>query len=148
MGEKINNIDDLLPILNQKLKEKGFPLLNSVEDAPDHSEKLFLYVKENFEGLDSVLILKEIGNKTDKSISNDLFDELKFCKENMLRLLDANMDENLSFKEFFENAIDILDIDKENKCPLCDQDVNRDSLVIQIQERLQSLNEISKDVNN
>lgn len=147
LGEKINNIDDLLPILNQKLKEKGFPLLDSFEDAPNHSEKLFLYVKKNYEGLDNVLTLKEIGNKTDKKISSDLFKELKLCKENMLRLLDANMDENLSFKEFFESAIDILDIDKENRCPLCDQDINRDSLLIHIQGRLQSLNEISKDVN-
>ena len=145
VGKDIIKENEVLPSLNELFKKNNLPELNSFEDAPDHSKKMFSIVKENSDNLGNIIIFKEIQQKTEKTVKTDLYEKLEVFNSKLLTLLNENMNENISLKKLLESGKDALKIEKlDNKCPLCEQDFDKEHLSSKIEERLHSLEKISE----
>jgi hypothetical protein len=145
VGKEINNEDDVLPTLNELFEKNNLPELNSFEDATEHSAKMFSIVKENSEDLKNIVTLKEIQQETG-AIHINLYERVEALNDKLVTLLNENMKENMSIKKLLEYGKEALKIKKlENKCPLCEQDFNKEILFSKIEKRLQSLEKTSED---
>ncbi|MCZ3367261.1 MULTISPECIES: AAA family ATPase [Methanobacterium] len=145
VGKKISDENEVLPVLNELFEKNKLPQLNSFEDAPEHSSKMFSIVKENSENLKNILILKEIQQETE-NINIDLYEGVEALNNKVVVLLTQNMKENMSIKKLLESGKEALEIEKlENKCPLCEQNYNKEILSSKIQKRLQLLEKTSED---
>jgi len=146
VGKEITSEKEILPSLNELFKKHDLPEITSFEEAPEHSAKMFSIVKENSDNLKSIIILKEIREKTENKVETDLHLKIKDFNNKLNDLLKENIKENMSLKFLLESGKEALEIDKlEDKCPLCEEKVNKKDLISKIEERLQSLEKTSED---
>ncbi|MDO8869670.1 MAG: DUF2813 domain-containing protein [Methanobacteriaceae archaeon] len=146
VGKVITSEKEILPSLNELFKKHGLPELTSFEKAPEHSAKMFSIVKEDSDNLQNIIILKEIREKTENKVETDSHSKIKDFNIKLNDLLKENMKENMSLKLLLESGKDALEIDKlENKCPLCEEKVDKKDLISKIEERLQSFEKTSED---
>ncbi|MCG2735373.1 MAG: AAA family ATPase [Candidatus Methanoperedenaceae archaeon] len=144
MGRNISNTEDVLPALNEKLKEAKLPLIKSFEDVDKHAQEMLKAVKKA-ENIDRIRVLDEIL----ETIKIDLIDykvveELNSFNDKVKYLLQEHIRLELSVADILENGRKVLkEEEKIDICPLCEQKIDRLSLLARIDNRLRTLRDLS-----
>lgn len=144
VGGEIKSANDVLPILNSLLQKNDLPIITSFEDVSKHNEKLFRFTKNPNE-VDMFRTLQEIIKKSNNSIINE-----ELCKrfndlDNELSLImNDNLKNTFSLLETLKTGRNYLKNDKTIEiCPLCEQNVDRESLLEQIEKRYNNLEDLT-----
>ena len=143
VGQEINTTNDILPVLNNLLGKNGLPEIKSFEDISEHKEKMYRFTKSSNK-VDMFRILQEILNKTkNTSIKKDLCIQFDDLNNKIKQLLKENLREISSLKNLLETSKAFLE--KEEKieiCPLCEQKIEKESLLEKLETRYKNLEEI------
>jgi AAA15 family ATPase/GTPase len=144
VGGEIKRADDVLPILNSLLQKNDLPTINSFEDVSKHNEKLFRVTKNPNE-IDMFTILQEIIKKSNNIvITEELCKRINDLNNEVSLLMKDNLKETFSLLETLKTGRNYLKNNKTIKtCPLCEQNVDRESLLEQINTRYNNLEDLT-----
>lgn len=140
--ENINDIEDVLPALNKKLIEDKQISINSFDDIEKHSEHMWKTVKGK--DVDKIRLYNEIIEETKTSLIHDDFvnNIVQFNKK-VITLLDQQIQQKLSTSSLLEIGKKTLEDEELDICPLCEQIIDRESLLIEIETRLKTIQSLS-----
>jgi len=143
MGRDISREENILPILNEILREVNLPLLESIENVDKHAEEMLRTVK-NAKNIDKITILNEIlGIVNIPPIAKDVVDEFNNLNDKIKQLLQKHIILELSIVSLLKAGQKILEEEKQDICPLCEQKIDRERLLPKIEERLLILRDLS-----
>ncbi len=142
----IEKQEDIIPSINQKLKSEQMPEIKSFEDINKHTETMLKKVKTTQQKDDKIGRINELIGLTSQSLVPENIDiELKDYIKSATEFLNSNSDagRSLSLENFLRNGKEILDYQKNDFCPLCEQYVELNSLNAKIETRLRVLKNLS-----
>jgi len=143
VGKDITTIDDVISVLNAILRSAGLPLIKSLEDVDKHAEEMLKSVKK-VEILDKIKVLNEILELTKNPlITKETVGELTSLNEKIRYLLRDEARVKLSVGDLLETGRKIIEQEKLDVCPLCEQKIERESLLARINTRLTTLRDLS-----
>ena len=143
IGKDIPDIPDVLPALNEILQKAKLPLIESLENVDKHAEEMLKTVKRA-ESIDKISILNEILKTVGGPfISQELVNELESIDEMIKYLFSDRRKIELSLADLLESGRKVIEQEKMNICPLCEQRIDRESLLSRINERLEALLDLS-----
>ena len=143
IGVDIIKIEDVLPALNKKLQQVDLPLIKSLENINKHAEEMLKTAKKA-ESVDRAGMLNKIleSTKTD-IISKELISELNSLNNKVKYLLQEDIRLELSITDILESGQKVIEEEEVDICPLCEQKIDRDKLLIKIDNRLKTLRDLS-----
>ncbi|MFQ6128701.1 MAG: AAA family ATPase [Thermoplasmata archaeon] len=143
IGKDIVKVKDVLPALNDVLQKANLPSIVSLEDIEKHAEEMLRSVKKA-ESIDKIGILNETLSITSTPfISQEVVDQLNNLNEKVRYLLQDQIRIELSIAGLLESGRRVIEQEKMDTCPLCEQKINRERLVTRIDGRLRILRDLS-----
>ncbi|UJG43126.1 MAG: AAA family ATPase [Candidatus Heimdallarchaeum endolithica] len=143
MNKKIGGIDDILPTINKMLKEVNYPQMKSLEMFDEYSEKLLSYTKKT-KSFDKIHLLKMIRETTThKLVEEEIEKKIYLLNTKITKILDEDFILKKYIHNILYNGLTILKEQKSEKCPLCEQDIERQNLMERVESRLNTLNDLS-----
>jgi DNA repair exonuclease SbcCD ATPase subunit len=143
-GKDITKVEDVLPTLNEILREAKLPLLKSLEDVDKHAEEMLRTVKKAG-SIDRIRILNEIlGEMKIFPIAEDVIGELNGLNDKIKELLQKHLRLELSVADLLEAGRKIIEEEERDICPLCEQKIDRERLLRKIDNRLRILRDLSE----
>jgi len=143
MNEKIGGIDDILPTINKVLKEVNYPQMKSLEMFDEYSEKLLNYTKKT-KSFDKIHLLKMIRETTThKLVEEEIEKKIYLLNTKITKILDEDFILKNYIHNILYNGLTILKEQKSEKCPLCEQEIERQNLMKRVESRLNTLNDLS-----
>jgi len=140
----IAKVEDILPALNEMLQEANLPLIKSLEDVNKHAEEMLKTVKKT-ESIDRIRVLNEVLETTKtKLIAREVIGELNDFNNKVKNLLQEDIRLELSVADLLELGRKVIEEKEMDICPLCEQRIDRESLIIKIDNRLRTLRNLSK----
>jgi len=138
----INNIEDVLVSLNKKLVEDGQDPITSFNDIAQHSENMLKDVKNK--DTDKIRLYSEIIEETKTPLIGAVFiqDIILFNKK-IVVLLDEQIKDKLSTHSLLEIGRRTIFDEQLDICPLCEQKIERESLLVNIEKRLETIRNLS-----
>ncbi|RLI80191.1 hypothetical protein DRP07_09430, partial [Archaeoglobales archaeon] len=149
LGENITRIEEVLPALNKILREADLPEIETFEGLDALSEEILKAIKKDV-NMETVRVLKDvIGTIETLSMPDDVVGKLENLNEKIEQLLVEGSGFNLSEAGLLESELlevgkNILEKEKRDFCPLCEQKIDRERLLWKIRERLRILRSISE----
>ncbi len=148
LGKNITRIEEVLPALNKILREANLPEIKTFEDFDAVSEEILKAIKKDI-NMETVRVLKDvIGTLETLLIPDDVVGELESLNEKIERLLvegsGFDLSEGLLESELLEVGKSILEKEKRDFCPLCEQKIDRERLLSRIHKRLRILRSLSE----
>jgi len=140
----ISKVEDILLALNEMLQEANLPLIKSLKDVDKHAEEMLKTVKKA-ESIDRIGVLNEVFEITKtKLISREIIGELNDFNNKVKNLLQEDIRLELSVADLLESGRKVIEEKEMDICPLCEQRIDRESLIIKIDNRLRTLRNLSK----
>lgn len=140
----ITKVEDILPALNEMLQEANLPLIKSLKDVDKHAEEMLKTVKKA-ESIDRIGVLNEVFETTKTElISKEVIGELNDFNNKVKNLLQEDIRLELSVADLLESGRKVIEEKEMDICPLCEQRIDRESLIIKIDNRLRTLRNLSK----
>ncbi|MBA7556709.1 hypothetical protein ES705_49426 [subsurface metagenome] len=140
----ITKVEDILPALNEMLQEANLPLIKSLKDVDKHAEEMLKTVKKA-ESIDRIGVLNEVFETTKTElISKEVIGELNDFNNKVKNLLQEDIRLELSVADLLESGRKVIEEKEMEICPLCEQRIDRESLIIKIDNRLRTLRNLSK----
>lgn len=142
IGVNINNVEDIHLTLNKKLVEEGQVPIVSFNEITQHSENMLANVKSK--DIDKIHLYNEIMEETKTPLTHDSFiqDIIQF-NEKIVVLLDEQIKEKLSTLSLLEIGKKTIYNGQLDICPLCEQTIDRDLLLYDIEKRLETIQNLS-----
>ena len=140
----ITDVDGILPALNEILQESRLPPIESLEKIDEYLEKIFKTTKiaQNTDNI--VEVINEILEITSTPfISQEIIDDIQNVNERIKPLLSDKTRIELHVAGLLESGRKIIEQDKMDICPLCEQRIDRERLLLRIKERLNTFKELS-----
>ena len=145
LEKKIESIEDVLLILNKRLKNAKLPPILSLENTDKYYENLLRKMKETRD-IDRISNLNEIAVLIKTPLTYEgIFDEITNFSEKVKKLLRKEAKIELSVANLLRDGKKILEEEELDKCPLCGQNINRDKLLEEINHRLETLQALTKE---
>lgn len=143
VGKEITGVKEVLPALNEVLQKSNLPIIESLEKVDKYTEEIFRTVKkaenrEKFEALNEILKLTKIP-----FISDEVVKKLDDINEKIKYLLQDQVRGELSNAELLESGRKVIEEEKKDICPLCEQRIDRQKLLTRVNERLEILRALS-----
>jgi|Deesub1362A_J573_1020465.scaffolds.fasta_scaffold02181_6 DNA repair exonuclease SbcCD ATPase subunit len=146
IGETILEVQEILPALNRKLQEYNLPSITSLEEADKYTEEMFKTLKIKVNSSDRARILKEISDMTKVSfIPEEIIDELNNLNEKVVSLLQDRAKAELSLVDMLETGKRVIERERMDICPLCEQKIDREKLLARIRQRLNTVRALSDE---
>ena len=143
IGKDITSVADVLPALNEILKKANLPMINSLEEVDKHAEEMLKTVKKA-ESIDKIGAINEILKITNiPFISQEIVSELEALNEHVKHLLQDQVRVELSVADLLESGRKVIEQEKMEICPLCEQKIDRERLLSRIENRLKTLQKLS-----
>jgi len=143
IGKDITSVADVLPALNEILKKANLPMINSLEEVDKHAEEMVKTVKKA-ESIDKIGAINEILKITNiPFISQEIVSELEALNEHVKHLLQDQVRVELSVADLLESGRKVIEQEKMEICPLCEQKIDRERLLSRIENRLKTLQKLS-----
>ena len=140
----ITKVEEVLSALNEMLQEADLPLIQSLEDVGKHAEEMLKTVKKA-ESIDRIGVLSEIlGSTKTELISEEVIDELNDLNNKVKRLLQEDIRLKLSVADLLKPGRKVIEEEGADICPLCEQEIDRERLLVQIDDRLKILRDLSE----
>ena len=145
LGESVVKTKQVLDSVNRKLREVKLTTLTSFNDVDRIIEEMLKTFKKSTD-FEYVTKLGEILEELkllhiDEGIAQNICD----LNKKLRPLLDEKSKRELSLTEFLIKGLQTVEEDERNICPLCGQEVSRQKLLKQINERLQTLRQLSDE---
>jgi DNA repair exonuclease SbcCD ATPase subunit len=145
IGSEVTNLENALELLNALLKKDNLPELVSFDVIESYREESLHYdqiwrIDENWKVLDRLMTLvKEDPFPEDMTHQISAFNRIfsNFKKE--------KQDENLEYTELLSRGKEIIISEKRITCPLCEQEINCLSVLETIDDRLETLSNLSEN---
>jgi len=144
LGTDVSNIDNILPSLNEQLKKQNLNQLISFDDSKHYQSMLLkdLHTTEN----NTSFVIQELYQILQTAlIEDEISERAKYLYENIILFLDKKNSQLLGFINFLKEGLNSLNNSNNNVCPLCENTINKDSLIIQLKTKLALLDSISED---
>jgi len=143
IGKDVTEVSEILPVLNEMLQGADLPLIKSLEEVDKHAEQMLKSVRKA-ESLDKIWVLNEIFETTKTPlISEGIINELSDFNEKVGNLLQDKVRLELSVADLLETGRRVIDQEKLDICPLCEQRIDRETLLAEIDKRLATLRNLS-----
>ncbi|PNR92107.1 hypothetical protein HWHPT5561_06040 [Petrotoga sp. HWH.PT.55.6.1] len=143
VGKEITGVKEVLPALNEMLQKSNLSIIGSLEKVDKYTEEIFRTVKkvenrEKIEALNEILKLTKIP-----FISDEVVKKLDDINEKIKYLLQEQVRGELSNAELLESGRKVIEEEKKDICPLCEQRIDRQKLLTRVNERLEILRALS-----
>lgn len=143
VGKDFTEVKDVLPALNEVLQKANLPLIKSLEEVDKHAEEMLRTVKKA-ESIDKIGTLNEILTFTRiPFISQEVVSKLEGMNEKIKCLLQDQVRAELSVADLLKSGKEVIEQERMDICPLCEQRINREQLLTRIDARLRSLRGLS-----
>jgi DNA repair exonuclease SbcCD ATPase subunit len=143
LGKDITDQSDILKPLNELLKDADLPLIESLDEAKVHAERMLKSIKKA-DQLDRIKTLNQLLELTKEPFAPEsLFADLSSLNDKIKPLLNRSAD--LLFKSLLELGSKIILERNLNACPLCENVIEPERLLKKIQERVDLLSRLSDD---
>ncbi len=148
VGTPVINLQDALYALNKMLSGEGMKELSSLKGGNSYVSSILRNVRKSHSSekaslldnlkleLNNELIPKEIINKT-----NELNDSLK-------KLFGVDTERNILFLRLAELGKNFLETGSETVCPICEQKIDPDGLILDLSRRIEKFRAISDCASN
>ena len=145
LKKHITNVDEVLPVLNEMLQTASLPPIKSLEEVDKHAVEMLKSVRKS-ESLDNkIRVLDQILNSIkDPLISEVIINKLSDLNEKVVHLLQDEVRLELSFADLLETGRSVIEEEKLEVCPLCEQRIERERLLEGINKRLTTLRNLSQ----
>jgi hypothetical protein len=144
IGKDIVKVEDVLPALNEMLRKTNLPLIKSLEDVDKHAQRMLRAVRREG-GIDRIRVLNELSEATEVPlIAEEVGDELIGLNDKVKHLLQEHIRLELSVAALLESGRAVIEEEKLDICPLCEQKIDRERLLARIYNRLRTLLDLSK----
>lgn len=145
LGEKVVKTKQALDSLNKKLKQARLTTLTSFDEVNKITEEMLKAFKKSAD-LEHVTKLNEVlGELELLRVDDEIARNLRDLNKKMEPLLEEKSKRELSLTEFLVKGLQAVKEDEKNICPLCGQEVSREKLMKQINDRLQTLRQLSEE---
>lgn len=145
LGKMTTRVDEIVPKLNEKLVELNLPPIKSLEEAGKHAEEMLSIVKKKVDSSNEAKLLNEIVDAAKTPLITDEFiNQLDELNERIRPLLPEEAKKSLSLMELLETGRRVMAQKRMARCPLCEQVVEPDRLLSNIDQRLKTLRELSQ----
>lgn len=143
VGKNITDIREVLPILNEILDTVKLPLIKSLDKVDKHAEEMLKSARKA-ESLEKVRVLREVIEVTKNPIvSQELINEFNNLNNKVVFLLKDKVRLELSVADLLKNGRKVIEQEKLNVCPLCEQEIERECLLAKIDARLVTFRDLS-----
>jgi len=144
IGKDIARVEDVLPALNEILRKTNLPLIKSLEDVDKHGQEMLRTVRRA-ESIDRIRVLNEISQATKAPlIAEEVVGELNRLNDKVKQLLQEHIRSELSVADLLESGRTVIEEEKMDVCPLCEQKIDRERLLARIDNRLRTLLDLSE----
>jgi len=145
--KNITDEESLLLALNQTLVERGQNPIGSLNDASKHSENMMKNVK--YKDTDKIHLFNQIMQETKiPLIKDDIINKISNLDQNISTLLSEQIKQKLSLHNLLETGRKTIIDEQLKTCPLCEQVIDRDLLLIRLDNRLRLIVNLSKDASD
>lgn len=143
LDSEIENEKDLIPAINQLFGSKEDFQLESVDEIEDCYKKLDSLA--NQDNIDKFNAIKEISSsiETINTLNDDIMKEFHQADSLKTEILEIHGISDLPLIKILRNAKEILQRMDLEKCPLCEQTIHGEELQARIDERLETLEDLS-----
>jgi len=146
LEKKIEKIDEILIVLNNKLQKIKFPSIKSFEDVDQYIENRFKNFLSREEISENTIIFNQVISEIKSySLIKDLKQEFNKFEKLKNKLSEIQIETNLSLIKVLNKGKNIIEQEKYERCPLCEQKIERDILLEKIKERLRNLQLFSSE---
>jgi len=143
IGKDVTGVSEILPVLNEMLQGTNLPLIKSLDEVDKHAEEMLKSVRKA-EILDKSSVLNEILETTKSPlISEVIINELADLNEKVGHLLQDKIRLELSVADLLETGRRVIEQEKLDICPLCEQRIDREILLAEIGKRLNNVRSLS-----
>jgi recombinational DNA repair ATPase RecF len=143
VGKHIVEVNDVVPALNKILLKAGFPSIWSLEEVDRHAQEMLKAVRKT-EIINRVGALNEIIiDHAVPFISQGIIDELDEINEKVRHLLRDQIRVELSVANLLESGRIVIEQERMDICPLCEQRIDRKRLLFRINDRLRIFRDLS-----
>ena len=144
IGKDITKVEDVLPALNEMLQEADLPLIKSLEDVDKHAEEMLKTVKKA-ESIDRIGVFNEVLETTKTElIALEVIGELNDFNNKVKHLLQEDIRLDLSVADLLESGRKVIEEEEMDICPLCEHKIDRGRLLAKIDNRLETLRNLSE----
>jgi len=144
LAEEVTDIGQIVPILNKMLKKANLPLIKSLDNVDEHAKEMLKSVKkpdalDQTKHLNRIVSLTKVPFVTEENVS-----ELRDLNAKVNNLLRSKAKKQLSFAELLNTGRGIIEQEGLDICPLCEQEIEREKLLIKIGKRIETLQYLSE----
>lgn len=145
LGENITSIKQALDLVNKKIKEVNLAPLTSFDEISMLSEQFLKSFKEST-NLEQIMKLNEIIEQLGRfSIDEEIISYLTDLNLELKPFFEEKIKRELFLRDFLTKGQQAVEKDERNICPLCGQEIDRQTLLEQIKSRLQTLSALSAE---
>jgi len=145
LGEEVVETKQVLDSVNNKLEEAKLITLTSFDEVNRITEEMLKTFRKSAD-FEHVRKLDEvIGELELLRVDDEIAQNLRVLNKKLKPLLVEKSKRELSLSEFLVKGLQAVKEDERNVCPLCGQEVSRDKLLKEINERLQTLTQLSEE---
>jgi hypothetical protein len=143
LGQRINNSNQGLAVLNSKLATVGLSPISSFKDVSLASADFSKNFKHSIDfeymmNLDSLMKLTEHFK-----INPNILSMINLTASELEPLLIEQSREDILIRDFLSNGQETIERTKSGSCPLCGQEIEREVVLERIKDRLRTLEELS-----
>lgn len=143
IGKDIKKTEDVLVALNKNLQEAKLPEIESFEKVDKHAKEMLKTVRKA-KNIDRIKVLNEILETIKIApIDDNAISELDSLNNKIIKLLHENIRLELSIASLLESGKKVIEKEELDFCPLCEQKIDRSSLLTRIGVRLKTLRDLS-----
>jgi DNA repair exonuclease SbcCD ATPase subunit len=145
LSESITEPNEVLSSLNRKLAETGLITIKSFDEVDNVAQEMLKTFKKTTD-LEDVTRLSEISEKLKAvRLDEEVVTSLHNLNRRLAPFLEAKTKREISISEFLVKGQQAVEEDDKSICPLCGQVVDREKLLTQIKERLQTLSQLTDE---
>jgi len=145
LGESIAEAREAIPSLNKKFAEADLMTIKSFDEVDNVAQEMLKTFKKTTD-LENVTRLSEISEKLKTlKMDEEVAKNLHNLNIRLAPFLEAKTKRELSISEFLVKGQQAVKEDDRSICPLCGQVVDREKLLTQIKERLQTLSQLTDE---
>jgi len=144
MGKDVAKLEDVVQALNEILQEADLPPILSLEDVDKRQEEMLRRIRRA-ESIDRIGALNEILAATKPAvIDEEISGELNALNGKVRHLLEEHIRLELSVVDLLELGGKVIEEESMDICPLCEQRIDRESVLARINNRLRTLRDLSE----
>jgi len=145
---KVTGLDDALTTLNDLLKSKCLPKLDSLNDIMNYCEKTLQSSKLHGTA-EKAQPIERMMNLADKDpFSEDLGERIKAFNDDFNSFRKERLYDKMEYMELLSTGKKIIIDEKRNACPLCGQQMDIHLVLDAIEKRLETLAGLSELASN